>query len=355
MKNFYRYFIALAVTGSIFFATDGCFAGNKDRSGQAGAGELLINPWARSSGWGGANMAGVRGLEAMYGNVAGIAFTKRTELIFAHTDWLKGADISISAFGFTQKVGTAGALGLSVMSMGFGDIEIRTVDLPEGGIGTFSPKLMNIGLAYAKAFSNTIYGGLNLKIISESISDASAQGIAIDAGIQYITGEQENIKFGIALKNVGPRMKFSGDGYSLRSALPGQDEKFSVTQRGADFEMPAQLNIGASYDFLFENNLRFTLAGNFTSNSFTKDQVTGGAEFSFKDYVLIRAGYAYEEGITEAITNPDRTNASKGICAGMTVQVPMNKETGSQFSVDYSYRATDHFDGTHCIGARISF
>ena len=27
-------------------------AGNPDRIGQAGATELLINPWARSSGWG---------------------------------------------------------------------------------------------------------------------------------------------------------------------------------------------------------------------------------------------------------------------------------------------------------------
>ena len=26
-------------------------AGNPDRAGQAGASELLINPWARSSGW----------------------------------------------------------------------------------------------------------------------------------------------------------------------------------------------------------------------------------------------------------------------------------------------------------------
>ncbi len=30
-------------------------AGNPDRAGQAGATELLINPWARSTGWNGAN------------------------------------------------------------------------------------------------------------------------------------------------------------------------------------------------------------------------------------------------------------------------------------------------------------
>jgi hypothetical protein len=53
-------------------------AGNEQRAGQAGASELLINPWARTSGWGGVNVAGVRGLEGMYSNVAGLAFTEET-------------------------------------------------------------------------------------------------------------------------------------------------------------------------------------------------------------------------------------------------------------------------------------
>ena len=88
--------------------------------------------------------------------------------------------------------------------MNFGEVEITTTSSPEGGLGVFKPSYLNINLAYAKAFSNSIYGGLNVKLISESIEDASAMGIAIDAGIQYVTGEQDQIKFGVALKNVGP-------------------------------------------------------------------------------------------------------------------------------------------------------
>jgi hypothetical protein len=66
-------------------------AGNSDRAGQAGATELLINPWARSSGFAGANTASVRGLEAQYLNVAGLAFTRKTEVLFANTQWLVGS------------------------------------------------------------------------------------------------------------------------------------------------------------------------------------------------------------------------------------------------------------------------
>ena len=249
-------------------------------------------------------------------------------------------------------MGESSVLGVGIMSMKFGDIPITTTDLPEGGIGNFSPRYMNINVSYAKAFSNSIYGGINIKIISEVISDISAQGVALDAGIQYVTGEQENIKFGISLKNVGPTMKFKGDGLSIRSFLPGQESQFTLEQRSAEFELPSQLNIGAAYDIKFSEMHRLTLAASFTSNSFTKDQYTLGGEYELKSYLMLRAAYTYEEGIT---SKADRTSVYTGPSAGITVQVPLNKEKGSVFGVDYSYRASDPFSGTHSIGVRLSF
>lgn len=354
MKNFYRHIFTVFVAVVLTIPTTSVFAGNKDRSGQSGASELLINPWAGSSGWGGANVACSRGLEALFTNVAGTAFTPKTEIIFANSDYLKGADINIMSFGLSQRVGESGAFTLAIMSMGFGEISRTTITNPDpadASIGTFSPSLININLAYAKAFSNSIYGGVNIKIISESIADMSAQGIAIDAGIQYVTGEQENVKFGISLKNVGPTMKFSGDGLTFR----GFYSQFSTTsptfeQRVSDFELPATLMIGGAYDFLFGES-RFTLAGTFVSNSFTKDQIILGGEFSLKSYLVLRAGYTYEDGIT---SSTERSTVFTGPSAGISVQIPLNKEKGTIFAIDYSYRDTDPFDGVHTIGARIS-
>lgn len=351
MNKISKYFAAIFLTGALLMPFAQGFAGNKDRSGQAGASELLINPWARSSGWGGANVAHVKGLEGLFGNVAGTAHTKGTELIFSNTQWLQGSEISINTFGLTQKMGESGVIGLGIMSMNFGDIPITTEDLPEGGIGNFSPSYMNINLSYAKAFSSSIYGGINIKVVSEVISDVSAQGIAIDAGIQYVTGPRENIRFGITLRNVGPTMKFSGDGLSIRTLLPGQESSFTVEQRSADFELPTQLALGASYDFYIAEMHRLTLAGNFISNSFNQDQFIGGIEYELKSYLMLRAGYAYEDGITK---KAERTTAFTGPSAGFTVAVPLDKEKGSSIAIDYSYRATDPFSGTHSIGARIN-
>jgi hypothetical protein len=90
----------------IYTLTSGVvLAGNKDRQGEAGASELLLNPWARSSGWDGINTACVRGIESMNLNVAGLAFTTKSELVFSHTIWLQGTGISLNTCRLFSKPG----------------------------------------------------------------------------------------------------------------------------------------------------------------------------------------------------------------------------------------------------------
>ncbi len=341
-------------------------AGNEDRAGQAGASELLINPWARSSGWCGLNTAAVRGIEGIFLNPAGMAFTNQTEAIFSHTQWLQGTDININTFGLSQSIGDNGSvLGLGIMSMNFGDIDRTEVNHPEGGIGTFSPNYTNIGISYSRAFSNSIYGGINVRIISESLDNISAQGIALDAGLQYVTGPKENIKFGVAMKNVGPRMMFSGDGLVIRVDPSGAEEyESSVAQRASEFELPSLIHIGAAYDILLDEKVetndegeehtkhsyRVTLAGNFTSNSFTADQYGAGVEVALWETVMVRGGYKYEAVEDEEMAS----SALTGIGFGMTVVAPINKEKGSTLGFDYSYRDSNPFSGTHSFGIRIN-
>lgn len=356
MKYFYRYLAAMLTVLMVIPVTLNTFAGNKDRSGQAGASELLINPWTRSSGWGSANMARVKGVEAIWGNAAGVAFTQGTQFNLAYTDWLRGTGTSVIAFGLAQKVGDAGAIGLQVMSMNFGEVEITTTNSPDGGVGVFRPNMLNFALSYSKAFSNSIYAGIVIKLVNESISDVSAFGIALDAGIQYVTGVNDQIAFGIVLKNVGPKMKFSGDGLDIRAMFTsGQATLNTVQQRSMAFEMPAQLNIGASYDFLMPAENRITLAANFVSNSFSKDQFVAGLEYSFKDILMLRGGYTFENGMWSSITTSEKTNVSNGLSAGISVALPLNKEKGSYIGIDYSFRETVSFNNNHTIGIIFNF
>lgn len=323
-------------------------AGNPDRSGSAGAGQLLILPWALSSGVAGANTALVTGVEASFSNVAGLAFVNQTELAVCNQQYLMGTDIQLNSFGFVQAVG-GGHLGVTVTSMTFGDIEITTEDLPEGGIGAYRPSFSNIGLSYAKAFSNSIYGGLTVRMISESISNVRAQGVAFDAGIRYLAGDDGRLKFGISLRNVGAPMRYGGDGLTLTATPQGAAEGLTIMQRSERFELPSLVNIGFGYEMMRRESMTLTGMGQFTSNSFTRDQVAGGLELSLKDRFMFRAGYLYEDGIgDEAATR----TAITGPSAGFSLKVPTSGE--GHIGIHYGYRTTNPFDGIHSIGLNIS-
>ncbi len=348
--NSLRKFLVFSIISLTVLSINPAYAGNNDRSGEAGASQLLINPWARSNGLGGANSAFVKGLEAQFLNVAGIAHTKKLNLIFAQTQWLKGTGVNISAFGLTTKLGeNKGVLGLSVISTSMGDIPVTTVDQPEGNGSTFSPRLMNINLSYAKAFSNSIYGGINVKIISESISNVSATGVAIDAGIQYVTGKKEQLKFGVALKNVGPNMSFSGDGLSIRGFVNQQPNKMTLEQRSASLEMPSLIRIGMSYDFYINDNNVITPAYTFTANSFTNDLHAVGLVYKWSKYLALRAGFVMQKDLF----TDNRVTALTGPTAGMSLFVPINKE-GGNISLDYAYQFSNPFQGTHTLGISIT-
>ncbi|MFN6040007.1 MAG: PorV/PorQ family protein, partial [Bacteroidota bacterium] len=350
-------YIKFAFLGIISCAQINLQAGNPERAGQAGATQLLINPYSRSSGMGGANTSLCRGLESQFLNVAGLAHTRKTELLFARTSWLAGSGININTFGFSQHVGETGAIGLGIMALDGGDIPITTESQPEGGLGTFSPLFLNIGLSYAKGFSDNIFGGVTLRVINEQISNVSAKGVAIDAGIQYVTGKNDQIHFGIALKNVGPKMSYRGDGMSTQiTTLAGY--VMSVEQKSQTFEMPSLVNIGGAYDFYLSKDStgvnkdhRLTAAYNFTSNSFTYDQHSVGVEYGFKQYLMLRAGFMFEKNI---LSKTERMTAFTGPSCGVTFELPFGESKKSSFALDYSYRFTNPFSGCHTIGARIN-
>jgi len=332
-------------------------AGNPERAGQAGAGQLLINPYARNSGMVGSNSAKVRGLEAQFLNIAGTAFTRKTEVIFNRSRWLDGTGIFINSFGLTQGVGETGTFGIGIVSINAGKIDITTEDQPEGNLGTYTPTFLNLSFSYAKMFSDNIYGGINFKVINEQIPNVAARGIALDAGIQYHTGKYDQIHIGIALRNWGPKMSYKGDGLSRQSKVNyGSNYELTVNNRSGAFELPALVNIGTSYDFYLTKDStgllkkhRLTLNGTFTSNSFTYDNFLFGVEYGWKEMLMFRAGYMYEKNIG---TENSRT-VFVGPAAGLTFEVPFN-EKKSTIGLDYSYRLTNPFGGTHTFGLRMN-
>lgn len=326
------------------------FAGNPDRQGEAGANQLLINPWARSAGLHTMNTSMVTGTDALFLNVAGVARIKKTQIQLAHTRYLEGADINLNALGFAQRVGKSGAFGISLVSFDLGEFDLTTVDNPEGTGATFSPSFFNMGISYSHVFANRVSVGILFKVVNESISNAGARAMALDAGVQYVTGPNDNFKFGISLRNVGSRMRFTGEGLSQQLPAPNPTFDYPVTyyQRSAEYDLPSQLNIGASYDWTLGRTNRLSLMGNFTSNAFSRDLVGAGLEFALGTNFALRAAYKYELD-----ANKVEESLDNGLSAGLTVSFPFRKGSESRMSLDYGYRSTDVFQGIHNVSLRI--
>ncbi len=348
----------VTVALAMLIALPSAFAGNKDRIGSNGGEQLKINPWARGAGFGNANSASVVGIESAFLNVSGLALMRKMDLNLSYTNYLGGSGIGISSLGYGQRISEYDVIGVGFQTMDFGDIKRTTTALPDDA-GTYNASYGTFYLSYAREFSNAIYAGITTKVITEGISNAKASAMAFDFGIRYITGANRNIQFGISLKNIGGQMKFAGDGFSTKTNL--DDKEFTVSQRTQGVELPSILNIGLTYDILvseYENSdstgiramHRVSPSVNFMSNSFGKDQISFAVEYAFREFIMARVGYLYEDKITDAALS---SFANTGPTAGVTVAMPINS-TGGTLDIDYGFRATRNFSGSHTIGLRLN-
>ncbi len=345
------------------------WAGNRDRSGQAGAGELLINPWAASNGLFALNVANVKGLEAMKNNIGGLSQINYTEIGLSHSRYLAGSGMSVSNVGVAQPVGETAVFGVNIMTFGFGEIPITTVDNPQGGIGAYKPSFFNATLGYSKRFSESMSAGLGLTFVNEAVTNIRANALGIDAGIQYKSGKDDRFKIGITLRNVGTDLRFSGDGFSFNGNDPTGVQEITVQQRSERFQLPSQLSIGVSYDiYLDEGNKELDENGNptdsdykpkhrltpmfsFKSNSFSKDWLGLAAEYAYMEKFYLRAAYRYEADI---LSESNNTTFYSGLAAGIGFLTNLGADAESpKLALDYGYNHTRFNSGCHTFTLRI--
>lgn len=332
-----------------------------NRLGQAGASYLLMNGTAQSSGLNGLNIGSADGIESAAVNPAGLSTVNSTEITFARTNWLMGTGVAINNIGFAQSLGeegSKGVLGISINSMNLGKFNRTTVNQPDGDIGTFSPNATTLGISYGKKFTDHILVGATLRLLNESTTDLNAFGACFDVGVQYRAMENDKLKLGITLRNIGPSMRYGGQGLEYRAPVQVNNPYSNAVSVPTDkYELPSTLSLGGSYDVVSTEANKLSLTAGFISNSFYYNQLGAGFAYSYKEFLVLRASYMYERGIFGAL-GVTRFSAYTGLSGGATIQVPfkMNKkaETLSKLGIDFSYRTTNPFGGTMCIGAHVN-
>lgn len=347
MKRFLQFWV---ITMGILLFSSSMYAGNPDRQGEAGGNQLLMNPWARSAGLHSMNTSFVSGVDAMNLNVAGISYNRQMQVEVAHTRYLAGAGVNFNAAGLSIPTGENGAFGISLMLVDFGDIPLTTTGEPDYNPDqTYSPSYFNLGIGYSHTFANKVSVGILARTASEGISDINAMYFVFDTGVQYVTGDRDNFKLGISLRNIGVAARYTGEGLSTTTYV--DEVERTVFTRAADFNLPFTLNLGVSYDFYMADIHRLTAGANFTSNAFLKDQIGPMVEYSFNDLFFLRAAYKLDLQESSASGGDD---VYSGLAAGLGVAAPLSKNTNTKLHINYAFRQTYIFGHTHNFGLGLS-
>jgi hypothetical protein len=317
-------------------------ASNPDRIGTAGAQELTIPNSPRGLALGGGVVADAGGLEMLFYNPAAIASVRKVEATFSNLQYIADMEKNYVAVAATSGFGT---LAVSADVLSIGDIIETTEENPEGTGRIFSPNFSVLGISYGRYMTGQVRVGGTLKLINEEILQAQASGIAFDAGILYHAGVR-GLSFGLAVKNFGPNMRFSGsdfESFHRTSANPQANDR-SLASQSAAFELPSYFTVGARYEFSTGAASSMIGYGTFQSNNFNNDDLRIGGEYQWNQTVALRAGGVIS-GNSDYLFGPT---------FGGGVAIPLGGE--SVLHADYAFQSvTDFFDDNHMFGVTFEF
>ncbi len=327
-------------------ALQGAFASGGNRTGTGGAAELLIPIGGRDLAMGGSTISTSTGIEALFWNPAGISKSKASaNLMFSHMSYI--ADIGVDYGAASANFEGIGTFALSIKSLSIGEMLVTTTQNPDGTGQTYSPQFFIAGATFAKQLSDRVSVGVTANLVNERIAEVNTNGVAFNVGVIYDNlGSINGLSLGVAVKNIGPQMKFDGPGLYVQTTVPGQVAPANFLKlEAAPYELPStvEFGLGYHYDFSGENSLQ--LSGTFQNNNFSGDEYKGGVEYGYNNNFFLRAGYT---GSPSSQT-PDYIY---GFTAGAGVAYDFE---GTQVSFDYAFRSVKYFDGNHVVSIKLGF
>lgn len=323
-----------------------CFAGGGNRTGTGGAAQLLIPVGTRGISLGGSNIALTSDLDAIFWNPAGVAKSEHgTSVAFSHMNYI--ADIGVEYGAVSSSLEGIGTLAFSIKSLSVGDIPITTNTDPDGTGKKFTPSFITAGLTYSKKLTDRISVGATANLVTESLGEVSASGIAFNIGLLYDNlGEIDGLSFGIVMKNLGPQMRYGGSGLYTQASPTGFLRAPSYLKiESAAFELPSDFELGFGYKVPVDNVSSLALAATFQNNNFSGDEYKLGAEYSYQKMFFARLGY-------DMSPKSQSDEYIYGFTAGAGINYAVQ---GLDVTVDYAYRSVKYFDANHVFEVKLGF
>ncbi len=233
-------------------------------AGNTGLSFLKVGVTSRSISLGEAVVSMSEDASATFYNPAGLFLGKKNSILFMHNAGIIGtrSEFLAAKFNLSSRI----ALGLSLNNMSVSDIEVR--EIPGQPLDRFNSQNFALGFSGAYKVNEKIQLGVTAKFIYEKIFIDNADGYAFDFGGLFQDGK---ISFGVALSNVGSMNRLRNESTKLPSSMRfGGGYKISLDK------INGSLQLGA-------NGFKVLDGGKFHLNA--------GAEFLFKEFLAVRAGY----------------------------------------------------------------
>ncbi len=343
-------------------AVQPAWAGSNGRKGTEGAQELSIPVGPRGEALGGAVVGDASGVEAIFWNPAGVGTLAKTEAMFTHTQYF--ADMKLNYLAVATRMGDAGVIGFAAKVLSIGDVIVTTESAPDGTGEIAQPTFTVLGLTWAKEFTDRVTFGMNANLVSEHVIQQTANGVAFDFGVQYLSGWR-GVKLGMVMKNFGPNMTFNGSGTEISTLPPGSDPTSQpriFNSETASFELPSFFTMGLSMDMFRTPISRLAVLGALQNNNFQGNAIRGGLEWGYRDLVTLRGSYfGSYVGVGDPISGEDHSKFMGGddLYTGFALGGGLKVRTGEtgHVGVDFTWRPVRQglFSDILDVGVNLSF
>ncbi|MEW6096021.1 MAG: PorV/PorQ family protein [bacterium] len=276
------------------------------KPGATAANFLKLGIGARPVGLGEAFCAVADDVNAAYWNPAGLAQVNEFQLTAIHKNWFE--DIRGGYLGYLHPA-DKGAIAVSMTYLDEGSMQEIKKDRTV--VGTFKAEDMGVTVSFAQALRKELLIGANLKYIHQKIADTSGMGFAGDMGLIYKPTQFVNL--GLVVQNIGPKIKFVNEGFSL----------------------PLTLKTGISY-----KNKGIILALDINKPIDNDPMICMGVELNIGNMIAVRLGYRYQ-------TKNQKLDLYESAPVGLTGGLGLG--FGNTYFLDYAYVPYGDLGDTHRI------
>lgn len=264
--------------------------GQTTKVSTAGGQFLKVPIGARGMGMAGAYGSVANDLSALYWNPAGVADIKTVATEISYMQWFATYSHSFAAASFPLSQDYV--VAINATSFSSGDIQITTIENPQGTTAKYTVSDLALGVSLSGYLTDQFSFGITAKYINNSIYNLSSTGLAFDIGTMYNTGIY-GIKIGFSIHNLGGETSYAGQ--SLRTIKKTIEQlnaaPVDMTMIAYPYSYPLIFRASISSELYNEDDHKLIGAVDFNTFSDVPEQFAIGAEWSYADFVALRAGY----------------------------------------------------------------